>query len=61
MKIDINRIPLEGLTLEEEVNPRTLDLDTEIVKFLEPIKIKADISRITNAVTVRMSLSGAMH
>ena len=61
MKIDINRIPLEGLTLEEEIDPRTLDLDTEIVKFLEPIKIKADISRITNAVTVRMSLSGAMH
>lgn len=61
MKIDINRIPFEGLTLEEEVNPGRLDLDTEIVKFPEPIKIKADISRITNAVTVQMSLSGSMH
>jgi uncharacterized protein len=60
MKIDINRIPVEGLTLEEKVNPWTLDLDTEIVKFSEPIKIKADISKITNAVTVQMRLSGSM-
>ena len=61
MKIDINKIPLEGLTLEEEVNPSSLDLETDIVKFLEPIKIRAEVSKITNAVTVNLSLSGSMH
>ena len=61
MKIDINKIPLEGLTLEEEVNPSGLDLETDIVKFLEPIKIRAEVSKITNAVTVNLSLSGSMH
>jgi len=61
VKIDINRIPLEGLTLEEKINPATLDLDTDIVKFHESIKIKAGISKITNAVTVDMRLSGSMY
>ena len=61
MKIDINKILLEGLTLEEEVNPSALDLETDIVKFLEPIKIRAEVSKITNAVTVNLSLSGSIH
>ncbi len=61
MKIDINKIPLEGLTLEEKVNPSGLDLETDIVKLLEPIKIRAEVSKITNAVTVNLSLSGSMH
>ena len=61
MKIDINKIPLEGLTLEEEVNPSALDLETDIVKLLEPIKIRAGVSKITNAVTVNLSLSGSIH
>jgi uncharacterized protein len=61
VKIDINKIPLEGLTLEEEVNPSGLDLETDIVKLLEPIKIRAGVSKITNAVTVNLSLSGSMH
>lgn len=61
MKIDINKIPLEGLTLEEEINPSALDLETDIVKFLEPIKLRAEVSKITNAVTVNLSLSGSIH
>ncbi len=61
MKIDINKISLEGLTLEEQVNPSALDLETDIVKFLGPVKIKAEVSKITNAVTVTLSLSGPIH
>jgi len=61
VKIDINKIPFEGLTLEEKVNPSGLDLETDIVKLLEPIKIRAEVSKITNAVTVNLSLSGSMH
>ncbi|MDP3732588.1 MAG: DUF177 domain-containing protein [Candidatus Omnitrophota bacterium] len=59
MKIDINKIPLEGLILEEEVSPSSLELETDTVKFSGPIKIKAEVSRITNAVTVNLSLSGS--
>jgi len=61
VKIDVNKIPLEGLTLEEQINPSALDLDTDIVKFSRPIKIRAEVSKITNAVTVALSLSGSIH
>ncbi len=61
MKIDINKIPLEGAVLEEEVSASALDLETDIVKFPGPLKIRAEVSRITNAVTVDLSLAGFMH
>ena len=61
MKIDINKIPLEGLILEEQVNPSALDLETDIVKFSGPLRIRAEVSKITNAVTVTLSLSGLIH
>lgn len=61
MRININQIPPEGLTLEEEVSASELDLETDIVKFLRPINIKVEISKITNVVTVDLSLSGSMY
>ncbi len=61
MKIDINKISLEGLILEEQVSPSALDLETDIVKFSGPVKIRAEVSKITNAVTVTLRLSGLMH
>jgi len=61
VKIDVNRIPPEGLTLDEVVNPAKLELDTEIVKFPQPVRVRAEVSRITNAVTATLALDGSMH
>ena len=61
MKININKIPLEGLTLEEEVNPAKLDLDTDIVKFRDPVKITAQVSKITNALTADLTLNFSLY
>lgn len=61
MKIDTNRISFEGLTLKEEVIPSELDLETEIIKFRDPIKVKADISKITNAVTANLDIFALMN
>jgi len=61
VRIDINKIPFEGLILEEQVNPSALDLETDIVKFSGPLRIRAEVSKITNAVTVVLSLSGLIH
>ncbi len=60
MKIDVNKIPVEGLILEENISPVELDLDTELVKFQGALKVTAQISRITNAVTVSLDLSGVI-
>ncbi len=61
MKIEINKIPLEGFTLEEESSAAVLDLNTEIINFRGPIRIRADVFRITNAVTVHLVLDALMH
>ncbi len=61
MKIDANQIPFEGLTLEEKISPHELDLETEIIKFHAPISVSADISKITNAVTVNLTLKALMY
>lgn len=56
MKIFVNQIPFEGLSLEEELKPQELDLDTEIAKFSAPVRMKGTASRITNAVSVSLNV-----
>ena len=60
MKINIDQIPQQGLIFEEEVSPASLELDTEIARLLGPIQIKAEISKITNAVIADLDLSAGL-
>jgi uncharacterized protein len=60
VKIDVNQIPFEGITLKEEVDPKELDLETDLIKFRGPLKIRADISKIINAVTVHLALDAVL-
>jgi len=60
MKIDVNKIPAEGLILEENISAGELDLDTELVNFQSPLKVRAAFCRITNAVTVKLDLAAVM-
>ena len=61
MKIDINNIPAQGkLTIEEEIDASSLDLETDLVRFIKPLKVKADVSKITNTVTVDLILNTSM-
>jgi uncharacterized protein len=61
VKIDTNQIPSGGLTLTEEFAPSALDLETETIKFRSPIRVKADVSRITNAVSVHLYLNTILY
>ena len=60
MKIDVRQIPAEGIVLREAFAPRDLDLETEIVRFKGPVNVQAQVSRIANAVTVHLNVSGRM-
>ncbi len=60
MKIDINKIPLEGAILEEEINASALELNTDTIEFLGPVKVRAQVFIITNAVTVNLKLNGLL-
>ncbi len=57
MNIDINRIPQQGLFLQESIEVKKLALDTELLKFHQPINAEAGVNRITNAVSVELALS----
>ncbi|MFA5090924.1 MAG: DUF177 domain-containing protein [Candidatus Omnitrophota bacterium] len=56
MEIEISRIPLEGLTLEDGLTAQELGLGDEILKFNGPIRVRAEVTKITNALTVDISL-----
>jgi len=47
MKIRLNQIPSDGVILEESILPGELDLDTEFIKVRVPVKVKAEIHRIS--------------
>jgi len=56
VKIIVNQVPAEGLYLEEEINPAELDLETDLIKSRSNLKIKAQVYRITNALTVKLNI-----
>jgi len=60
MKIELKRLPAEGLILEEQFSASALDLQTPAVKFSGPVALEARVSRITNAVTVELDIRGTM-
>jgi uncharacterized protein len=60
MKINAKQIPVEGLAIQENISPLSLDLETDLVKFSSPLKVKAQINKITNTVTVSLRLESAI-
>lgn len=60
MKIEINQILPGGLILAEEFPAKKLDLETELVKFNGPVRVKAMVEKITNAVTVHLTAEALM-
>jgi len=54
MKININQIPPEGIKLEEELLPAGLEIESEGIEYLAPVKIRAEISKITNVVVGKL-------
>jgi len=57
----LNQIPDEGsFTLEEGISPGELDLDTPVIRFKQPVKVRAIASRITNVVSVDLAINAVM-
>ncbi len=58
MKIKVNDIPQEGLTLEEQRDAVALDLARDDLKFVTPITLKAFITRDKDDVYAHVSAGG---
>ena len=57
MNIIANQVSAEGLYLEEKINPAELDLETDLIKLRSDLLVKAQVYRITNALTVKLNIS----
>ncbi len=58
MKFRVSQIPLVGLKLIEEVSPKELDLETTEVRFFAPVRLTAEICRVTNVVIIDVTVTG---
>lgn len=58
MKIEVRRIPEEGITLEEHIPPETLDLETEWVGLQAPVHSRACAYRVNDTLIVDLEVSG---
>jgi len=56
VKIDTSRITVEGMILQEVIPPSVLELEVAGIEFRGPIQARAQVSKITNAVTVELDL-----
>jgi uncharacterized protein len=61
MNIYVAQIPPDGVSLSEDMSPEKMDLNTEIIKFRGPIRVKAEIYKITNAVTFDLDIEATMY
>jgi uncharacterized protein len=61
VKIFINQVAAsDGLFLEGEIKPAELDLETELVKPHSNFKIKAQVSRVINALIVKLNMRAVL-
>ncbi len=59
MKIALNQIKgKESLVLEEEVSPEDLDLDIGVMHFPDELKLRAEVWKSGNDLTVQAHLEG---
>ncbi len=56
MVININQIPDGGLAFEETIPAQEVDIDTDVISLSCPVKVKAEIFKITNAVSIDLNL-----
>ena len=59
MKIKINDIPAEGVTVSEDVDAKAMGLDTQELKFAGPVQVAAAFSRERDTVLVDVAVKGA--
>jgi uncharacterized protein len=52
VKIRVNQIPQEGIIIEENISPAALELENEGIKVPGPVRIRAEVSKITSVVTI---------
>lgn len=61
MKINVNQIPPEGMSVEENIPASGLGLEPDMVNIRGPVRISASVSRITNAVEIDLDINASAY
>jgi uncharacterized protein len=56
VKIIINQVGQDGLYLQEEIDPAKFDLETDLIKFRGPLKLKAHVYLINDVLTAELNI-----
>lgn len=57
MKINIARISTEGLEAVDDINQSVLDLNRDDLRFISPLKVKANLQKTVNVVSADVEIS----
>ena len=60
MKIPITQIPPGGMVQQERFSARDIDVETDQIGFVDSIAVRAEVTRITNAVTVGFTIESRL-
>jgi uncharacterized protein len=58
MKVNVDQIRPEGLTIECEADPQSLDLNTELAIFKSQLAIEARLRRVNDVVIASLAVDG---
>lgn len=56
MKIDPREVPPDGLNLAQDFSPQSLELDTEVIKFNAPVKVRAQIAKLQDNLLANLEI-----
>ena len=60
MKVQVDRIIPEGLTVQEQTDPQKLDLNTDIAGFNSPLQVEARLQRVNDVVNASLTVRGRL-
>jgi uncharacterized protein len=60
MKIQVSRIPEEGLNEHATYDPSTLDMDRQDIHLKEPIEVEASVNKMDDELLVRVDIECPM-
>ena len=60
MKVAVEHIREEGLVIESELDPKALDLNTEVAGVSVPLQVKVSLRRVNDVVNAGFFVSGQL-
>ncbi len=61
MKIYVSRVPEQGLTEHSSLDPSTMDMERDDLRFHEPLEVDAVVSKLDTELIIRAEIRGQLY